>query len=325
MAGPRLSFCIPTLNRGSTIEAAIESIAAQADADDEIVIVDGASTDDTPAIVERLQTTSRTPIKYERGDRNRGVDRDLARAVELATRDGCWLFSADDALAPGAIARMRGALEAAGIALCNRVVCARDLKPLRGQEWLPGSPSTTFAIDDDDTLLDYLGRARSIGALFSYISCIAFRRRLWTGGDEALGTNFAHAHRLLVAARAGARLRYVRDELVLCRGDNDSFSSKGPLARFLVDVDGYEAIARLVFQDEPSLRLAFTSVMRTEHPWYMLTSPRSRASGSEWSPIEDRLAAFGYGRAELLAARVLGSQRWLVGAARRVRRAVRMR
>lgn len=327
MSRPRLSFCIPTLNRGATIEIAIQSITAQTDEHDEIVVVDGASTDDTPAVMARLQAVSRTPIRYQRGAQNNGVDRDLARAVALATGDVCWLFSADDALVPGAVTRMRAAVAEDGIVLCNRVRCTRELKPIRAQQWLPGTPSMTFAINDDHALYDYLARAGSIGALFSYISCIAFRSDVWNAHDDdvALGTNFAHAHRLLSAARAGVPLRYLRDELVLCRGDNDSFSSRGPLARFLVDVDGYETLARLLFNDEPALRLAFTSVMRAEHPWYMLASPRSRASSSEWAQIADRLARFGYGRAELLGARLLGSQRWLVEAGRRVRRRARTR
>src|SRR5207253_1068183 len=51
----KISFCIPTYNHGRFLGAALESILAQAPEDFEIVIVDGASVDETPAVVAEYQ------------------------------------------------------------------------------------------------------------------------------------------------------------------------------------------------------------------------------------------------------------------------------
>lgn len=99
---PRLSLCIPTFNRAAFIGETLESIIAQATDDVEIVVVDGASTDGTEEVIRIFQ--KRFPrLRYHRGDRNMGVERDTQKAVELAEGNYCWLMCSDDVLKPGAI------------------------------------------------------------------------------------------------------------------------------------------------------------------------------------------------------------------------------
>ena len=98
----RLSFCIATFNRAAFIGETLESIISQATEHVEIVIVDGASSDNTEQVVDLFR--QRFPaLRYIRQEKNMGVDRDFNRAVELATGDYCWLFPDDDLLKPGAI------------------------------------------------------------------------------------------------------------------------------------------------------------------------------------------------------------------------------
>ena len=51
---PAVTIVIPTYNRATAVEHAIHSVIAQTFRDWEVVVVDDASTDDTPSIVARL-------------------------------------------------------------------------------------------------------------------------------------------------------------------------------------------------------------------------------------------------------------------------------
>ena len=98
----KISICIATRNRGAFIAETLGSIIAQATDQVEIVVLDGASTDDTGEVVRQYQ--ERFPrLRYVRQEMNMGVDRDFATAVDLAIGEYCWLFSDDDLLKPGAI------------------------------------------------------------------------------------------------------------------------------------------------------------------------------------------------------------------------------
>jgi len=100
--GVKLSICIATFNRAAFIGETLDSIISQATDKVEIVIVDGASSDNTEQVVETSRR--RFPaLRYFRQEKNMGVDRDFNRAVELASGEYCWLFPDDDLLKPGAI------------------------------------------------------------------------------------------------------------------------------------------------------------------------------------------------------------------------------
>lgn len=95
MSAVRLSVCVPVYNFAAWFGATVESIARQAPDGVEILVVDGASTDDTPAVAAAL--TARYPrVRYHRLERRGGIDGDIARSVELARGDYCWVFGGDD-------------------------------------------------------------------------------------------------------------------------------------------------------------------------------------------------------------------------------------
>src|SRR4051794_4708620 len=110
MSGRSLSICIATRNRAALIGATLESIVTQCTGEVEVVILDGASTDNTEQVVRLYQM--RFPcVRYFRQDTNLGIDRDFASAVDLAEGEYCWLFSDDDVLKPGAVRIVLDALQ----------------------------------------------------------------------------------------------------------------------------------------------------------------------------------------------------------------------
>ncbi len=308
---PRLSFCIPTYNFGAFIGETLESIISQASSKVEIIVVDGASTDNTHEIVSDFQKRF-DPIIYYRREKNMGVDADLAKAVELARGDYCWLMSSDDVLVHGAVARMISELEHGhDIYLCNRKECDLHLNPIRKRHWLQkNTGDTTFELSDRLQLLNYLNKAESLGALFSYISSIILMRDKWilVERDEQLtGTNYAHVYQLFSFIKYGCTLKYINDALVLCRRENDSFQRSGPLKRVAIDLEGYHMLAEKLFH-EADIRDAFKSVMQRQYRLPMLIWLRNSATAlEEWQYLKNRFLAFGYGKPTLDAVEFLAS------------------
>lgn len=311
MGHPRLSICIPTYNFGEFIGETLDSIVCQATDETEIVIVDGASTDNTGQIVQEFQRRF-SRIRYHRREVNMGVDKDLAKAVELAQGDYCWLMSSDDVLLPESVKRISDEIRLGyAVYLGDRIDCDRDLNPVREKRWFSKSThSQVFDLSSEAGLLAYLNEARSLGALFSYISTIVFARQGWNAiaYDETLiGTHYAHVYRLFSVLKHASGLKYLDSPLVWCRGYNDSFATSGYARRMLIDINGYESLAGKLFDRAP-VQQAFKSVLQKEYTWYVLAGLRHKVGDSRtWAGMESRLLAYGFPRGKLIVARVLGA------------------
>lgn len=306
----RLSFCIPTYNFGPYIAETLSSILAQRQSNIEIVIVDGASTDETSETVRRFQRAN-PEIVYHQKDTNGGIDRDLCTAIQLAKGEYCWLLSADDLLVPGAVERVLQATNSKDdVYLCDRVLCTGAMRPIERQHWLSTkSNRTQFNLDNRDDLQQYLKDARSLGALFSYISSVIIQRSRFVESsyDGRLdGSAYALAYRLF-ARRPRPRVRYLPEALVLCRGNNDSFLTRGRVKRFLIDLEGYYRIFVDQFAEDSEIARSFTAVMRKEHRWYKWIRVRSELSESDWLAFVDHLRRFDYNKYLLSLAGVLGA------------------
>jgi abequosyltransferase len=317
MRGPKLSVCMPTYNYGRYIRTAIESVRRQAPAGVEVVVLDGGSTDDTSQIVQAI-AAAWPALRYIRQETRGGIDADLARSVELATGEYCWLLSADDALQDGAVHRILAEFGSGNdMLLCNRVWCDAELEPLHPQSWLAdGSRDRTVDLSSAAELLAYLQAAKSLGALFSFMTSIGFRREAWARAHAPAVPCYAHAARLFAMGRSGARFKYLAAPLVLCRGGTDSFRAGGLANRLLIDLRGYRQLADILFPGDEASRRAFLAVMRREHPLRQWIGARAKTPERDlWREVERELAAYGFSRMELWLADALGTG---LGAVRKV-------
>jgi abequosyltransferase len=316
----KLSVCIPTYNRAAFIGKTLESILSQAPGSVEVVVVDGASADNTSEIVGSFQKRF-TNLIYHRGTKNMGVDRDMATAVELARGMYCWLMSSDDLVSPGAISRMLDEIESsADIYLCDVTVCSSDMQPIRDTQFLSHDRSTNqFDLTDTDQFLTYLNLATSNNALFCYMSSIVFRRLCWINveyNERFSGTGYAHVFRLFSFIKKRCLVKYIPSAFVLNRSGNDSFSNQGIVKRFMLDFDGYLLLANELFETDPQVKRAFLQVMRREHRWYRLVKLRSAIQSSEaWSDLRAKLLVFGYSRSTLAVCGFCGRFKALIDTA----------
>lgn len=302
MHTPKLSICIPTRNFGKYLRQTLQSIVEQDCVGIEVVIVDGGSTDDTPDVVAGYRKLL-PALNYIRQEKAMGVDRDLDTAVSKAKGEYCWLMSADDALKPRALAAILQELTpGVDTYLCNRTICDINLNPVENIFWLKqGTGGRVYDFTNRAEIQSYFESAVSLGALFSYISTIVFRLECWkrvAPNEQVLGTNYAHVYKLFRLLFEGkGRHRYIRQPLVLTRGNNDSFLESGHVGvvkRYLIDIDGYHLLGTTLFPDK-ELRAAFLGVMRREHSWIMINRVAIRVPGDDvWRPIRVKLSDCGY-------------------------------
>lgn len=320
----RLSICIPTYNFGDFIGETLESIIGQATEDVEIIIVDGASTDNTSEIVKSYQRYS-PQLVYHRLEKKGGIDHDLSKTIELAKGDYCWLMSSDDVLKPGAIQRVLDEIQFGhAIYLCNRTDCDRNLNEIAHRYWLSKKhDDCVFDFSDSSVLLGYLKSAQSLGALFSYISSIIVRRDTWEGvsnNEIVMGSNYAHVYKIFSIAKNGGKVKYIKESLVSARFYNDSFMANGIARRYLIDLNGYQLLADYLFREE-SVRDAFKSVMRREHKWYFLAGLANKVKNrDEWDELVRKLRSYGYHPAMLYIVGKMGTSKRMMLFARYLRR-----
>src|SRR4051794_20097156 len=94
---PQVSVCIPTYNYGRFLGAAIDSVLAQEYEAFELIVVDNASDDNTPAVIAARDDPR---LHAHRNDRNLGLFGNFARCLELARGEFVKFLAADDWLHP---------------------------------------------------------------------------------------------------------------------------------------------------------------------------------------------------------------------------------
>ena len=188
MTSPLLSICIATHNRADYIGETLDSIIPQLTDEVEIVVVDGASTDATPAIMERYVAAC-PALRYVRLPEKGGVDQDYCKAVEHARGEYCWLFPDDDLFKPGAVQRVLGELRKGNsLVIVNANVMDHRFSALLHHSMLEKREDETFRGDDLEGLF------RRIVPGISFIGSVVIRRETWLERDHApyFGTEFIH-------------------------------------------------------------------------------------------------------------------------------------
>ncbi len=99
---PKVSVCMAAYNGGKYVDAQLKSILPQLDENDEVVIADDGSTDDT---VSRIAGFNDSSIRLYKHVKNAGVVATFEDALRCATGDILFLCDDDDVWAPTKVQR----------------------------------------------------------------------------------------------------------------------------------------------------------------------------------------------------------------------------
>jgi len=188
MNNPCLSICIATYNRAGYIGETLDSIIPQLGDDVELLLVDGASTDNTEDVVRRYVDID-PRIRYVRLPAKGGVDQDYDKSVELAHGEFCWFFTDDDLLKPGAVAAVKAAIKKGyDLVVVNAEVRDRELSVILQSRRIAMHDNKVYAHDEMELLF--------IDALtyLSFIGAVVIRRSTWLSREREsyFGTEFVH-------------------------------------------------------------------------------------------------------------------------------------
>lgn len=217
----RVSVCMATYNGGRYIEHQLRSILSELAADDEVVIVDDASTDDTLEVIEAVGDPR---VRVIAQPANRGYVRTFEAAIRAATGDVLLLADQDDEWIPGRRVLLVDAAMDAGVAASNLVLLGSDeplRSPLTGRPWrLRASASHQQARNE----------LRILAGAAPYFGCAMAVRRDMLGGLLPFPAFLTESHDLWIAtaANAAGRLRHVEQPTVRRRIHGANASSEKP-------------------------------------------------------------------------------------------------
>ena len=218
---PRLSVCIATYNRGKFIGETLDSILVQMDSAVELLVVDGASPDNTPEVM--AQYLLRYPnVRYYREPGNSGIDGDYDKAVGYARGEFCWLMSDDDRLKPGAIQRVLSAIDGSGdLIVVNSDIWNADFSEKLLDRRLPISADIEYRKKDRE--LFFSKTANQLG----FIGCVVIRRSFWLARERApfYGSMFIHVG-IIFQPPAIEAAKVICEPLIAIRDGNATWAAR---------------------------------------------------------------------------------------------------
>jgi len=145
---PKVSFVLPSYNYARYMQFGIGSILGQDYENIEVIIVDDASSDDTPDVARQLcERDSR--VRYLRHETNVGPVANWNTCLAEATGELVWLISADDALASSqAVSRFVRRFQenpSVGFVFCRAQIIDQDDVPQ--QKWIPRKDSSFPSVE----------------------------------------------------------------------------------------------------------------------------------------------------------------------------------
>jgi len=242
---------------------ALKSILAQRSADVEIVISDNASTDNTAAMVAKLQKQY-PEISYHRSAQNQGFDLNVLRVVELAKGKYCWFLGDDDRIEPNGVAEVLAALAAypdlGGICLGVKAY-DKDMQ----KETLSWNP--TLGKYHNTTLFQNADQCFSVlGHYLSFFSAQVINRAAWmeifqTGSWREFCEGFVHFYMIASVLKNQPCWLYLAPQCVGWRSGNDPLlAAVGFYERLRFDIEGGEKVICAVLGKRSP---AYHAIMRT--------------------------------------------------------------
>lgn len=217
----KLSICIATYNRGRFIGETLESILSQMEPLVEVLVVDGASPDNTSEVMR--QYILRHPnLRYYRESQNSGIDGDYDKAVAYAKGEFCWLMSDDDCLKPGAIRRVLSALdEVSDLIVVNTEIWNATFSEKLLDRRLKIAEDIQYGENEREKF--FVDTANQLG----FIGCVVIRRDFWLSRERTrfYGTLFIHVG-VIFQHSAIQNAKVIAEPLIAIRDGNATWTAR---------------------------------------------------------------------------------------------------
>lgn len=220
-SAPCLSICIATYNRGAFIAETLDAVLAQLTPEVELIVVDGASEDDTSAVMARY--AARHPrLVYRREGENSGIDRDFDKAVLYATGRYCWLMSDDDLMVPGAVASVLARVSGEPqLIVVNAEVRDREFRTVLKARQFDSDDDRLYGGSEHERLFS------EAATYLTFIGGVIVRRDWWLGRDRAAyyGSLFVHVG-VIFQQPAPTHVKVIAEPLIRIRYGNASWTPR---------------------------------------------------------------------------------------------------
>jgi glycosyltransferase involved in cell wall biosynthesis len=209
----KLSICIATYKRAKFIGETLRSVLDQLEPGVEVVVVDGASPDETPEVVHQYAHSS---LRYFRQSVNSGFDADYDKAVGYARGEYCWLMTDDDLLLPGAISRVLAAvLDQPELVIVNAESRTPDLSTLLDERIIGCTKDRVFSAEEREKLFVEMANP------LTFIGAVVIRRQVWMARDRAAYYGSLHIHvGVIFQEPPMSRVRLICEPLIRIRWGN---------------------------------------------------------------------------------------------------------
>lgn len=217
----RVSVCMATYNGARYVEEQLRSILSELGPDDEVLVVDDASRDETADIVDALGDSR---IRLFRESRNEGYVRTFEKAMTRALGDVVMLADQDDVWTAGRRRALADAAMRSGVAASNIVLLGSDAplrSPITRRPWRLRSDQSSHALRNE---------MRILAGVIPYFGCAMAVRRDMLHRVLPFPTFLTESHDLWIATAANdARaMEHIEEVTVQRRVHGENASSSRP-------------------------------------------------------------------------------------------------